>query len=45
VVGPGSLYCDTLFFQLKLAGDTGNILGETVLGNLFVDTGCGGAVI
>jgi hypothetical protein len=45
VFGPGSLYCDTVYFQLKVAGETGNILAETVLGNLFVDTGCGGAAI
>jgi hypothetical protein len=43
--GPGSLYCDVVYGQLRLAGASGATLYENYLSNVFVYSGCGGAAI
>jgi hypothetical protein len=43
--GAGSLYCDVLHSELMVAGDTGNVVMENYLGEVFIYSGCGGAVI
>jgi hypothetical protein len=41
----GSLPCQILIDQIRFAALSGNTLGETVLSNMFVYSGCGGAAI
>jgi hypothetical protein len=41
----GSLPCQILVAQIRFAALSGNTLGENVLSNVFVYSGCGGAAI
>jgi hypothetical protein len=43
--GAGSLYCDVLVGELRLAAATGNIWLENGLGAVLLYSGCGGAAI
>jgi hypothetical protein len=43
--GSGSLYCQTLFAELRFAALTGNVPAENFLGEVFVYSRCGGAAI
>jgi hypothetical protein len=43
--GSGSLYCDVLVGELRLAAATGNIWLENGLGSVLLYSGCGGAAI
>jgi hypothetical protein len=45
VFNPGSLYCDVLVGELRLATASGNIWLENGLGNVLLYSGCGGAAI
>ena len=42
---PGSLTCQLLFNQARLAYASGNLLWGSIAGNIFVRSGCGGAAI
>jgi PAB1-binding protein PBP1 len=42
---PGSLPCQILVAQIRLAAQFGNPLLANVLSNVFVYSGCGGAAI
>ena len=41
----GSLPCQILIGQIRFAALLGNTLGENVLSNVFIYSGCGGAAI
>jgi hypothetical protein len=43
--GPGSLYCNIVYRELRFADATRNIPAANFLGNVFVYSGCGGAAI
>jgi hypothetical protein len=43
--GPGSLYCNIVYNDLRLALATRNVLAANFLSNVFVYSHCGGAAI
>jgi hypothetical protein len=43
--GPGSLYCNIVYGDLRLALATRNVLAADFLSNVFVYSHCGGAAI
>jgi hypothetical protein len=44
-LGPGSLYCQIVYRDLRAAYASGNMLWANFFSNVFVYSGCGGAAI
>ena len=43
--GPGSLYCQVLYNEVRAASATGNVFWTSYFSNVFVYSHCGGAAI